>query len=104
MATPSPAPPHNSRNGISESTIARLRAAFDQALRDGKVGGELRGALRALGQEARATGMTPEKLLVLLKMLWQELPAVRAATGTPAHQALLSRLVTMSIEEYFTTD
>lgn len=101
MASPPPAHPHNSGNGVSEPTLIRLRAAFDQALRDGIVGGELREALHSLGREARARGMTPERLLLLLKELWNELPAVRRAAGTPAQQTLLSRLVTMSIEEYF---
>ena len=73
--------------------IARYTAGMDPA--------ELREALKALAREAREKSVAPEQLLLLLKNIWYELPAVRSAQADVERTRVLQQLVTMCIKEYY---
>ena len=90
-------------NAISEEhreavrrAIARYTADVDPA--------ELRQALKALAREAREKSVAPEQLLVLLKSIWYEQPAVRSAPADAERTRVLQQLVTMCIKEYYSLE
>ena len=62
---------------------------------------QLRAALQELSREAHDKRMPPEKLLIVLKDVWYELPAVRDSTKRDEQVRLLQRVVTMCINEYY---
>lgn len=61
-------------------------------------------ASRRLSSEARREGVKPEQLIVAVKQAWAELPEARARRLTPAHGALLERLISLCITEYYDSD
>jgi hypothetical protein len=91
----SPTPP-----SLADETIARVRDGLAEYLAAPTGDGvALRGALNAMGAEARARSIPPEHLLVTLKKVWYALPH---PSEDPALQtALLQRVVTMCIKEYY---
>jgi hypothetical protein len=55
-----------------------------------------------MAAEARTAAMLPERLLIVLKGIWYDLPAAHAL-DTPSEQTrLLQRVVSMCIREYYT--
>src|SRR4051812_5785198 len=87
---------------LDEKTVAHARAALSRYLEDTDAGGDdLRDSLDAMAAEARAKSMLPEQLLVVLKDIWYELPAVRTLEDASAQIRLLHRVVTMCIKEYY---
>lgn len=62
----------------------------------------VRAALGRLSADARARGLSPEQLLVLLKETWARMPESRSAQHHPYRDELLSSVVTLCIKEYFT--
>jgi hypothetical protein len=93
--TPAPA--------LSDDTVAALRRALLSYLSDGDRAGALREALVLAAREARTKGIMAERLLVTLKATWNALPQVREADGDAARAqvALLQRVITRCIEEYY---
>ena len=88
--------------GLAEETIARARVALSRYLENPDAGGdELRIALDSMAAEARSRSMLPEQLLVVLKDIWYDLPAVRSIEDDGAQIRLLQRVVTMCIKEYY---
>jgi hypothetical protein len=95
-SSPPPAP------GLAQETTARVRAALSHYLENPEAGGDqLRLALDVMAGEARSRSMLPEQLLVVLKDIWYDLPAVRAIEDASAQIRLLQRVVTMCIKEYY---
>jgi hypothetical protein len=95
-SSPPPAP------GLAEETTERARVALSHYLESPDAAGEeLRLALDEMAAEARAKSMLPEQLLVVLKDIWYDLPAVRAIEDAGAQIRLLQRVVTMCIKEYY---
>ena len=75
--------------------------ALHRALRaDGDADGELREMLREACDAARERGLPVERLLVLFKQAWRELPEARTL---PPHDAgsVLAGVITRCIEEYY---
>ena len=61
---------------------------------------EVRAALRPLCDAARSRGLYAERLIVLLKEAWRELPEARRSTREHDLGAL-ERVVTLCIDEYY---
>ena len=87
--------PQLSAESVSELTDALQRYAVN----DADIA-TIQPSLRKVAAEARRKQVQAEQLLVLLKDVWFGLPAVRDADGDTRH-ALLQRLVTLSIREYY---
>jgi hypothetical protein len=88
--------------GLSAAVIDRIAGALAQYLAaPHSRGDELRAALHALAEEARQRSMPPEKLLVVLKDIWHELPVVHQSTERDEQVRVLQRVVTMCINEYY---
>jgi hypothetical protein len=87
-------------NAVTEEHLQAVRRAIAR-YSDGADSAELRRALKALAREARERSVAPEQLLVLLKSIWYELPAVRSAPADAERTRVLQQLVTMCIKEYY---
>jgi hypothetical protein len=89
------------RTALSAETLQVLRAAVAKHARGVAHDDELRHALRLLAQEAQSRRLRAEELIIALKALWRALPEVQEATDRSEQTALLGRLVSMCIEEYY---
>lgn len=77
-----------------------LRTALAGHARGEPVSDAMCDALRAVSRDARARGITAERLLIDFKLLWYALPEVR--TLRPQQQSDgLAELVTLCIREYY---
>lgn len=86
---------------LNENTLASLRTVLSTYLDPPHQCDELGDVLKLLANEARAKDIRPEHMLVTLKEIWYELPAV-TTTVEPAQQArLLQQVVTLCIDHYF---
>jgi len=92
----SAARPELSAEVVSELTVALERYAANQS----DIGGILP-ALRRVAEDARARRVHAEQILVLLKDVWFGLPTVGRAGSSEDQHALLQRLITLSIREYY---
>jgi hypothetical protein len=90
--------------GLSTEVVDRVIDALTRYLGAGTDrDDQLRSALQELAREARDKRMPPEKLLIVLKDVWYELPVVRDSTERDEQVRLLQRAVTMCINEYYRT-
>ena len=90
--------------GESDGVGGHARAVLRGVLRDPERIFErqrqMRAALRALCGEAQAHGLPAERLLLVLKEAWRELPgASRAALNHD--DTVLGRVISLCIEEYY---
>jgi len=88
--------------GLSTEVVDRVVDALTRYL--GAPNGrddQLQSALRELAREAHDKRMPPEKLLIVLKDVWYELPGVRDSIKRDEQVRLLQRAVTMCIREYY---
>jgi hypothetical protein len=100
---------HAGTGDISLETIAVLRdalrgqvALIEPGVRPAGGSPALGAALRRLSTEARARGVRAERVIILLKEVWQSLPEVASLDTEPRERArLLDRIVTWSIEAYY---
>lgn len=92
-----------SPNALAQETVDSVRTALEQYVQTLTVdpAPELRSALHALAQDARAKAVPPEHLLVALKGIWQSLPTVEKARDHAEQVRVLQRVVTTCIKEYF---
>jgi hypothetical protein len=97
MAQDSGPPPR----ALDDQTVSAVRGALVAYLAGPERTGELRVALCAMAEEARAKGILPEQLLVALKDIWYALPQVRRMEEAAEQVRLLQRVVTMCITEYY---
>jgi hypothetical protein len=88
--------------GLSTEVVDRVVEALTGYLAapDGS-GDQLRSTLHEMARAARDNGMPPEKLLIVLKDVWHELPVVRDSAQRDEQMRLLQRVVTMCINEYY---
>ena len=86
---------------LDPETVAGLRAALSAYMANSAEHTRIQEALVTLADDARAKSILPEHLLVMLKDVWNALPEVRAMTDASAQVALLQRVVTMCIKEYY---
>jgi hypothetical protein len=61
----------------------------------------LRSELRAVCAEARRLDMRAEQLVVVIKEVWNSIPAARSHARPADAQSLLSRVVSYAVDEYF---
>jgi hypothetical protein len=87
---------------LSPEVVAALRHALRAHLATGSVDGELKNALRSAGKEARERRIAPERLLVQLHQIWDDLLDDRAIGTRQDRQKLLGRVITMCLEQYYT--
>ena len=89
------------RPNLSAATITSLQLALSAYLGNPSDTKGLESALRALTLEAREKQVHAEQLLVVLKDIWFALPQIRGTPpGEPQH-ALLQRVITQCIREYY---
>ncbi|MDQ6828865.1 MAG: hypothetical protein M3081_08365 [Gemmatimonadota bacterium] len=96
--------PLSRRTPRSVEALGPLRGAGDpQTLDSEKLAAcvELRAALRALCDEARAESLRAEQLLVVFKQTWFSLPEVRALDHDEQRGILLSRVLGLCLDEYY---
>lgn len=97
MAHDSSAP----RPDLSASTIAGLRQSLAKFLSNPSDSTGLDSALRTLTAEAREKQIHAEQLLVVLKEVWFGLPPIRSTPSGEPQNALLQRVITQCIREYY---
>ena len=92
-----------SPNALAKEAVDSVRHALEEYVetRATEPAPELRTALHALAQDARAKAVPPEHLLVALKTIWQSLPTVEKARDHTEQTRVLQRVVTICIKEYF---
>jgi hypothetical protein len=89
------------RPDLSASTVASLEKALAAFLADPTETSQLERALSALTKEARDKQVHAEQLLVVLKDVWFALPAIRQVPSGETQNALLQRVVTQCIRQYY---
>ena len=96
-------PPRADGTGADQlGPLARraLRGALRDPLCVRAPGQEVRAVLRQLCDAAHACGLPAERLLILLKEAWRDLPEARSAMR--AHEETpLTRVITLCIDEYY---
>ena len=86
---------------LDDETVAAVRVALRAYIRDSADPNALQAALLLMAGEARSRTILPEQLLVALKDVWHTLPEVRSMTDSREQIAMLQRVVTMCIKEYY---
>jgi len=61
----------------------------------------LRSELRAVCAQARRLDMRPEQLVIVIKEVWNSIPAAHAHTRPADAQSLLSLVVSLAVDEFF---
>ena len=89
------------RPDISPSAIAGLEAALAGFLANPSDSKRVESALRVVTAEARQKQIHAEQLLVVLKDVWFALPPIRETPSGQPQNALLQRVVTQCIREYY---
>lgn len=89
------------RPELSSATLASLERALAVFLAEPADTTRLDSALRSLTAEARDKQVHAEQLLIVLKDLWYGLPQVREAPAGDAQNALLQRVITQCIRQYY---
>lgn len=89
------------RPKLSATAIAGLEEALAAVLANRSDGAKLDEALRALTAEAREKQVHAEQLLIVLKDVWYSLPPVRDTPSGDAQNAMLQRVITQCIREYY---
>ena len=88
---------------LSSTAVTALRSALAGFLADEAHDENLHAALRTVALEARASHIHAEQLLIALKDVWFELPAIRDSQDGEKQHRLLQRVVTLCIREYYST-
>jgi hypothetical protein len=63
----------------------------------------LRSELRAVCAQAKRMDLRAEQLVIVIKDVWNSIPAARSHSRPADAQPLLNRVVTLTLDEYFTT-
>ena len=91
-----PSPP-----ALEPATLETLRVVLGQAVSRGNHAGELHEVLCQAAAEARAKGIHAEKLLIILKDVWQSLPGLNSSAHAETEAGLLQELISRCIREYY---
>lgn len=86
---------------LESPAVAAVRAAVSELMERPAEERLLRAAVCALAREARARGMTPERLLVGFKAVWADASNAHPMPDRRAQGALYDQMVTLCIREYF---
>ncbi len=97
MAHDSSAP----RPDLSGPAIAGLEKALASYLANPSDAKGVESALRVVTAEAREKKIHAEHLLVVLKEVWFALPPIRETPSGEPQNALLQRVITQCIREYY---
>ena len=89
------------RPNLSASAIAGLEQALAGFLANPSDSKRVESALRVVTAEARQKQMHAEHLLVVLKDVWFALPPIRETPSGEPQNALLQRVITQCIREYY---
>ena len=89
-----------SHPAVRELARGTVRTALRPDARFDRADGEVRRLIRQTCDLARAHDIAVERLLVVVKQAWVELPEARQASHT-AGWGTLDRVVTLCIEEYY---
>jgi len=89
------------RPDLSRPAIAGLEQALAKYLANPSDASSIESALRVVTAEARAKQMHAEHLLLVLKDVWFSLPPVRETPSGERQNALLQRVITQCIREYY---
>lgn len=93
--------PSAPRPDLSPATLATLERALASFLADPSDAKPLENALRAFTAEARDKQVHAEQLLIVLKEMWFGLPQIRNVPSGDAQNALLQRVITQCIRQYY---
>ena len=88
----------------SEAAVVAVRSALQAQLQNRASSGELQRAIRLMVGEARRRDLRAEQLLIVFKRAWHSLPEVDQLPYGPERGDLLSRIITMCIEEFYAGD
>jgi hypothetical protein len=86
---------------LEPTTVTALRSAFTKSIADGNHSDDLHTLLCIAAREARDKGIHAERLLVIMKDIWQTLPGVSSASASSSANALLQQLISRCIREYY---
>jgi len=88
---------------LSAEAIALLHTALEREVgaRGTKSSGAVKEALRCIAVEAKQDNRQPEWLLVALKAAAHSVPALQRVPRGPDRDAVVARLVSLCIDEYF---
>ncbi len=89
------------RTPLPPEAMEKLRDGLSGCRTNRSVTPEARVAIEALVAEARRSGWTPEQLLIAVKDACYTTPEIAELTTTSEREAVLSRIVTVCIKEYF---
>jgi hypothetical protein len=89
------------RPDLSGPAIAGLEEALAGFLANPSDTRSVESALRVVTAEARAKQIHAEHLLVLLKDVWFSLPPIQKTPSGEPQNALLQRVITQCIREYY---
>jgi hypothetical protein len=94
--------PRGSGGSLSGPAVAKLQAALSDA-RAGRsmLSPDIKEAVRSVCDEARREQWPPETLLVAYKSALETVGAVRGLPRGPERDAVIARLVSLCINEYY---
>jgi len=86
---------------LAPETVERIRTALDGSFRGGASSVGLQDVLRVAADEARAKEIPAERLLIVLKHLWSDLPGLQSVKSPTERTRLQQQIITSCIKEYF---
>ena len=90
----------DSLGNVRELTTIVLRRAVYTVSNGYTIDGKLRDSIRRVCSLARTRAVTVERLVVMLKEAWWEMPEAERVLGHRRDE-VLARVVTLCIDEYF---
>lgn len=91
----------SNRPELSASALQSLASAMQEYATTGMTPSTLEPALVQLAAEAREKKIRAEHLLISLKDVWFALPAVEHARTPEEQNAILQRIVSLSVRAYY---
>jgi len=89
------------RIAVPPNAVELLRESIAARKSGSPVNEKIRAAAALICEEARRTDAMPENVLVSIKELCHSLPEYEAIRGAREHDAFVSVVVTLAIEEYY---
>jgi hypothetical protein len=86
---------------LSDAAVGAVRVAMASVGAPHHDSRELRAAVCALAREARLRDITPERLLVCLKAVWQAEASAHPVPDRRSQSELFEEMVSLCIREYF---
>ena len=89
------------RTPLPPEAMEKLRDGLSSCQTNRTVTPEARVAIERLVAEAKRNGWAPEQLLIAVKDACYTTPEIASLTTTSEREAVLSRIITVCIKEYF---